>query len=214
LESLRSVRLNLQFFLPHKTHQVIGITSSTSGEGKTFCSVNLAIIMAQSGKKVLLLDADLRKSNMANYFHADNSKGLSTYLIGNSDPHAIIHQTKVKNLDLILSGPFPPNPFELLSHSKMDELVGDLKNRYDYIILDTPPLGIVSDYHLLLPYVDASIYVTRYGYTDKKYLDKVNELYDTRKITNLSIILNDVKSTALYGSMYHTFKDNGYHSKH
>jgi len=213
LESLRNIRINLQYLSTNKNQKIIGFTSSTSGEGKTFCSVNLGIIIAQSGKKVLVIDADLRNSSISNYFNFNNKHGLSSYLIERSSLSDIVMNTKINNLDLIQAGPIPPNPSDLLSLPKMDFLINELKEKYDYIVIDAPPLGIVSDYILLSTYVDASIYVTRYNFTKKHFLDKVNELYESKKVNNISILLNDVKLSHVYGELGKDAQYNGYFNK-
>lgn len=210
LESLRDVRINLQYLSTNRENMVIGFTSSTSGEGKTFCSVNLGVVIAQSGKKVLVLDADLRNSNMPKYFKTNNAHGLSSYLIGNSSMENIINKTPVKYLDLIQSGPNPPNPLDLLSLPKFENLMSELKGFYDYIIIDAPPIGLVADYLLLSKYTEVNIYVSRSNFTKKTYFEKINELYENKKITNLSLILNDVKPTSIYGGLGKAYYHGGY----
>mgnify|MGYP000530738092 CR=1 FL=1 len=201
LESLRDIRLNLQFFTSNNEHKVIGFTSSASGEGKTFCSVNLGIVLAQSGKRVLIVDSDMRKSNMQSFFEVSTRQGLSTYLIGNSDIQNIVQPTRVRNVDVIISGPFPPNPFDLISLPRFGDLINRFKEMYDYIIIDAPPLGLVSEYLLIANHTDINIYVARHHYTKRDYLDKVNELYESQKIKNLGIILNDMKVSQIYGGL-------------
>jgi capsular exopolysaccharide synthesis family protein len=204
LESLRSIRANLQYLTANREdHKIIGFTSSTSGEGKTFCAVNLGIIISQSGKKVLLIDADMRKSTMDRYFeNVDSRIGLSSYLIGNSTLQEAIKSTKIGNLHVVLAGPTPPNPFELLNLPRLEMMFSELRQHYDYIIVDGPPLGLVSDYLLLNKHLDASIYVTRYNYTNKKFLENIDQMYREGKVRNISIILNDVKFGSLYGGVY------------
>lgn len=210
LESLRDIRVNLQYLATNRQNMVIGFTSSTSGEGKTFCSVNLGVVIAQSGKRVLILDADLRNSNMPKYFKLHDAHGVSSYLIGNSTMENIIKKTPVKNLDLIQSGPNPPNPLDLLSLSKFENLINELKGIYDYIIIDAPPVGLVADYLLLSKFTEVNIYVSRYNFTRKTYFEKINELYENKKITNLSLILNDVKPTSMYGSLGKAYYQGSY----
>ena len=209
MESIRTIKVNLQYLSADKEIRVIGVTSSTSGEGKTFCSVNLSAAIAQSGKRVLLLDMDLRKSGLASYFDFKDTNGLSSYLIGKADLSKIVKPSPVKNLDVILSGPFPPNPFDLLATQKTKDLIHELKRRYDYVIIDSSPIGLVSDYLLILKSVDASIYVARYNYTNKNHLGTINDLYEKKKIPNLSLILNDVKLSSMYGYGYKSY--HGYY---
>jgi capsular exopolysaccharide synthesis family protein len=202
LESFRSIRANLQYMMANQESKVIGFTSSTSGEGKTFCAVNLGIIMSQSGKRIVLIDADMRKSTVDAYFDIDTRTGLSSYLIGNSSLQEVVKPTKINNLHVIMAGPTPPNPFELLNLPRMEVLFNELKQHFDYVIVDAPPLGLVSDYLVFSRHIHTGIYVTRYNYTNKKLLENIDQLYREGKIKNISIILNDVQFGSLYGGAY------------
>jgi capsular exopolysaccharide synthesis family protein len=194
-ESFRSLRVNLQYLTLGSENNVIGITSSVEGEGKTFCSINLAAAMAQSGKRTIIIDADMRRPKIASSFRLKNEKGLSSYLIGASSIKEIISTTLTKGLDIITSGPIPPNPLDLIGLARMEELVNALKQTYDTIIIDSPPLGYVSEYIILMKFTNANIYVVRSNYTSKAHLDKINRLYEEKKIKNVSLLLNDVKSS-------------------
>ena len=198
-ESFRSLRVNLQYLTFGKDIQVIGFTSSGESEGKTFCAVNLAASMAQSGRRTVLVDTDLRRPTVANYFNIKGAKGLSTFLVGNASVNEIINRSEIKDFDVITSGPLPPNPLDLISHSRMGELISNLKQTYHTIILDSPPIGYVSEYVILMRYTDTNIYVVRSDYTSRFHLVKINKLYEERKIKNISILLNDVKPTKLNG---------------
>lgn len=198
-ESFRSLRVNLQYLTFGKDIQVIGFTSSGESEGKTFCAVNLAASMAQSGRRTILVDTDLRKPTVANYFKIKNEKGLSTFLVGRATVKEIINKSEIKDFDVITSGPLPPNPIDLISHNRMAELVSVLKQTYHTIILDSPPIGYVSEYVILMRYTDVNIYVVRSDYTSRFHLVKINQLYEEKKINNISILLNDVKPTKLNG---------------
>lgn len=206
-ESFRSLRVNLQYLTFGKDIQVIGFTSSGESEGKTFCAVNLAASMAQSGRRTVLVDTDLRKPTVGNYFKLRPEKGLSTYLVGSCGIKDIIHKTEIKDFDVITSGPLPPNPLDLISHNRMAELISALKQNYHTVILDSPPLGFVSEYVILMKYTDVNIYVVRSDYTSRFHLVKINKLYEEKKISNISILLNDVKPTKLNGYI------NGYVKK-
>ena len=202
-ESFRSIRINLSYIAPDKEKKVIAITSSISGEGKTFCSINLASIIALSGKKTLLMGADLRKPKIYDDFGLSNLKGISTYLAKKSTISEIINKTRIENLDIILSGAVPPNPADLLGSARMGELMDELKLKYDYIILDTPPIGLVADSFLLFKYSDVNIYIVRHNYTEARLLEKIDGFYDEGKIENLSIIINDLYAKdAKYGYGY------------
>lgn len=207
VESLRSVQMNLQYILPKDSYKSILITSSISGEGKTFCAINLSIVLAQSGKKVVLIDADMRKSKMSDFFKADSKTGLSSYLVGGSTLQESITKSQIDNLDLIFAGAPPPNPFELLNMPRMDVLISELKEKYDFLIIDTAPFGLVSDYVYLLKYATASIYVTRYNYTNKKLLENINDFYEQGKVKNLSILLNGIGFKSMYGSTSYNNKN-------
>lgn len=194
-ESFRSLRVNLQYLTLGKNANVIGITSSRESEGKTFCSVNLAAAMAHSGRKTILVDTDMRRPQVASYFQLKHKKGLSNFLIGDCSLKEIISSTDNKGFDVIASGPVPPNPIDLIGHPRMEELMTTLKQNYDTIILDSPPLGYVSEYIILMKYTDANLYIVRSDYTHRNSLKKINKLYERKKISNVSIILNDVRTT-------------------
>jgi capsular exopolysaccharide synthesis family protein len=201
-ESFRSLRVNLQYLTLGKNANVIGITSSRESEGKTFCSVNLAAAMAHSGRKTILIDTDMRRPKVASYFQLKNKKGLSNFLIGDCGIKDIINVTENKGFDVISSGPIPPNPIDLIGHPRMEELITTLKQNYSTIILDSPPLGYVSEYIILMKYTDANLYVVRSDYTNRNSLTKINKLYERKKINNVSILLNDVKTSKRSGYGY------------
>lgn len=193
-EAFRSLRSSLQFL--YKQHGVTGaktvlLTSSVSGEGKTFCSINIASIFALSEKKTVIVDLDLRKPKIAAAFDLDNSSGVVNYLINESQLDAIIQNTEVEHLDVLPSGPSPPNPSELLMGDRMDQLIQELKERYDYIILDSPPMGLVSDAMELIKYADATLYMVRHNRTRKNMLAFVNEKYRRGEVKHISIVLNE-----------------------
>jgi capsular exopolysaccharide synthesis family protein len=201
-ESFRSLRVNLQYLTLGKNANVIGITSSRESEGKTFCSVNLAAAMAHSGRKTILVDTDMRRPRVASYFGFKNKKGLSNFLIGDTPIKDIINNTDNKNFDVIASGPIPPNPVDLIGHPRMEELIATLKQSYSIIILDSPPMGYVSEYIILMKYTDANLYIVRSDYTNRNSLSKINKLYERKKISNVSILLNDVKVNKVSGYEY------------
>jgi capsular exopolysaccharide synthesis family protein len=214
-ESIRSLRSNIQFLFHREAKnksKTILVTSSVSGEGKTFLSINIASVFALAGKKTILVGLDLRKPKIVEHFDMKNEKGVVNYLIGEKNSSEIIHKTKIENLDVIPSGPTPPNPSELLMSNDMDELLKQLKDDYEYIILDTPPIGLVSDAIELLKYADATIYVVRQNYSEKRLLNLINDKYSKEEITNVSIVLNDFKVKTKYGYGYGYGKySNAYH---
>lgn len=201
-ESFRSLRVNLQYLTLGKNANVIGITSSRESEGKTFCSVNLAAVMAYSGRRTVLIDTDMRRPRVASYFQLKNRKGLSNFLVGDGSIKEIINNTEHKGFDVIGSGPIPPNPIDLIGNPRMEELINTLKQTYSTIILDSPPLGYVSEYIILMKYTDANLYIVRSDYTNRNSLAKINKLYERKKITNVSILLNDAKATKNSGYGY------------
>lgn len=178
-EAHKRLRTNVFFsFADRNECRVIGVTSAMSHEGKSTISINLAYDILQAGKKVLLIDADLRLSRMANFLSLDFSPGLSNLLVGeNNGEHLIQHAAQLKNLSVICCGEVPPNPTELLSSQRMGALLNTLKKSYDYIIIDLPPVGAVSDALILSKMTDGMIVVVRQDYADKKLLDDtVNQL--------------------------------------
>jgi capsular exopolysaccharide synthesis family protein len=200
-ESFRSVRVNLQYLFLDTSKKIIGITSSQQAEGKTFCATNMAVVIAQSGKKTLLIDCDLRKPRVHTRFNVDNEKGLATYLTGMHDWDEVVTTTDTDNLYLVTSGPIPVSPLNLIGSPRMKALIDRLKkgDEYDYIIIDTAPLGLVSDFLILMNYTDFNIYIVRHKVTEREALNKINELYDTNRIKDLAIIINGVKSMSAYG---------------
>ncbi len=222
-ESFRALRSSLQYI--YKKQGIEGaktvlVTSSVSGEGKTFCSINLASVIALSEKKTILIGLDLRKPKIFGDFNLNNSIGVVNYLINDANLEMIIQPTSIPNLDVITSGPIPPNPSELLLGDRMDILLEELKKSYDYIILDSAPLGLVSDSLELMKHVDATLYLVRYNYTQKNMLTFVNEKYKTGEVRHISLVMNDYdeKTGRAYGYGYgHGYGygygsyGNGYH---
>lgn len=203
-ESFRSVRTNLQFVSNKPGPKVIAITSTVSGEGKTFVSINLAGIIAFSDKKVIILDMDLRKPKIHLGFNVDNIKGISTILIGKDAPEKCIHNSSIKNLSFITAGPVPPNPSELIISDKMDELLDYLKTIYDVIVIDNPPLGIVTDGMTCIQKADYPIYIFRADVSKKHFVQYVNQLHNESHIKNISVVLNGVGSKNTHGFGYKT----------
>ena len=167
-EAFRGIRANLRFLHKEdKKSKVILLTSSVGGEGKTYISINIASVLGLSGKKTILLGMDLRKPKIFGDFKIDNKYGISNYLTGEVDMEKIVNKTKIENLDVATSGPIPPNPSELLMSERNIKFIEELKNHYDYIVIDSPPVGLVADPFELMKYADASIYVVRHEYTEK-----------------------------------------------
>ena len=201
-EGFRTARINLQYLNANMDRQVVGITSSTSGEGKTFCSVNLATVMALGSKRTLLLDADMRRPKVHERMGIDLGNGLSTYLIGEAGIDGIIRKTEVPGLDVITAGPIPPNPLELFESPRLAELMQQLRTRYDQIVIGASPMGVVSEFKVLVHHLDVTLYVVRQGFTRRPMLRPVNELYRSGKLKQIDLVLNDVKAGDGYGYVY------------
>ena len=201
-ESFRSVRINLQYLSGGLEKKVIGITSSVPGEGKTFCAVNLAAELALSGRRVVLLECDLRRPTLASYFDIPAGGGLASYLAGHDSLPNVLHSTGLDNLDVVCCGPIPDNPTVLLESQAMSALVKHLRTEYDYVVMDTPPMGYVAEFFVLMRYFEASLYIVRQNYTDKDVLGQINDLYRARKVTDIYTVLNDVHFAKTYGYSY------------
>jgi len=211
-ESFRSLRTNIQYLAAEKERKVITITSSIGGEGKTFTAMNLAAIFALAGYKTILIGGDLRKPRLHEDFNVDQSRGLSSYLINKSSINEIIDKTDIDQLEVIGSGPTPPNPAELLDSPKMQELIKELNKTYDYVIIDSPPIGLVTDGVILMQHADVNLYVVRHGYSKAKMLSIINNLYNQEQVKNVQIIINDFQHTSSgYGYGYgYGYATNGY----
>lgn len=198
-ESFRSIRTNLKYYLNGENKAVISITSTISGEGKTFMSVNLAAALSMLGKKTLLMGVDLRRPKIDSIFEIERHKGLSTYLIGESSYEDIVIKNSINNLWFVPAGPVPPNPTELLDTEKMKQFIARARNDFDFIVLDTPPVGIVSDALLLGNYADINIFIVRQHYSEKSTLDLIQKIFERNELKNLTIAVNDIKAAGYYG---------------
>mgnify|MGYP000067649117 FL=1 len=211
-ESFRALRTNIQYLAADKQKKIITVTSSIGGEGKTFTTMNLAAIFALSGHKTVLIGGDLRKPKLHEDFKVNTSKGLSSYLINKSDLSEVIEKTEIDTLDVIASGPTPPNPAELLDSKKMKDLIIDLNKTYDYVIIDTPPIGLVTDGVILMQNADVNLYVVRHNYSKSGALNVINNLFQQKQVKNVHIIINDFKHTSSgYGYGYgYGYGSSGY----
>lgn len=201
-EGFRTARINLQYLNANVDRQVVGITSSSSGEGKTFCSVNLATVMALGNKRTLLMDADMRRPKVHERLGLELGNGLSTYLIGEAGIDEIIRKSDIPFMDVITAGPIPPNPLELFESPRLAELIQQLRGRYDQVVIDASPMGVVSEFKILVQQLDITLYVVRQGFTRRPMLRSVNELYRTDKLKRIDLLLNDVKAGDGYGYVY------------
>jgi tyrosine-protein kinase Etk/Wzc len=208
-ESVRSVRTNLSFMASHKKSKTICITSEISGEGKSFVTVNLAGTLALIDKKVILIAADLRKSKLHKAFGSNNKIGLSSYLSGQETLANIIVHDDVHNIDFIPSGPVPPNPSELLHTEKMRDLLELLAPRYDYVLVDTAPVGLVSDAIPLIRQSDVNLFVIRSGKSQFRAAAIPERLSREYGLSNLAIVLNAFGDDALHANYYTTDYSRG-----
>ncbi len=191
-EAFRSIRTNLQFISNEPGPKIIALTSTISGEGKTFVAINLAGIIAFSGKKVVILDLDMRKPKIHIGFAVENSRGMSTLLIGKDTIDEAIQHSTLENLHIITAGPVPPNPSELIISKKMDDILEHLKTIYDVIIIDNPPVGLVSDGIAMIQKADYPIYIFRADYSKRNFIQNVDRLFNEANISRLSVLLNGV----------------------
>jgi tyrosine-protein kinase Etk/Wzc len=196
-EQFRALRSNLSFYLKNKEQNVILLTSSMSGEGKSFVAINLASALALLGKKVLLMEIDLRKPGLSTKLNLRNDVGFSNYIIDEKLTAADVIKPLVNinpNLSIITSGPLPPNPIEILMNERTARLMETVKQQFDYVIMDAPPIGIVADAESVAVFADMTLYLVRQKRTQIAQLAIVDDLYQTQKINNLAIIVNDVTS--------------------
>lgn len=202
-EQFRAIRTNMQFLHGKKEPgkgKVTLMTSSMSGEGKSFVSSNIAAALAISGKKTVLLELDLRKPKVSRYLGLGNKTGLSNYLIGKAEIKEIIQPTPVNpNFFIIGSGPTPPNPSELLIQPEIEQLLEYLRNNFDEILIDTPPIGLVTDAQILSRLADATLYLVRQDVTFKDQIKNLEELYMNKKFPRLYVIFNGIKLGGSYG---------------
>jgi capsular exopolysaccharide family len=202
-EMFRLLRTNLMFVLNTPDKKVINVVSSIGGEGKTFITINLAISLALLHKKVLIVGLDLRKPKIGDYIGLDNKTGMSLFLSGRLDGFSLIKPSGIHpNLSVITSGPVPPNPNELLAELSLDRFIESCKEQFDYIVVDTAPIGAVSDSFLLNRISDVNLYVVRADYTPRKNIFDANDIFKKQKLNNMYFVLNasDVHKSAY---MYH-----------
>jgi capsular exopolysaccharide synthesis family protein len=207
-ESFRLLKVNLDFMFSssekEKQARTVFVTSTIGGEGKSFISINLAATLSLSGKKVVLLGLDLRAPKILAYLKGMDKKGVTNYILDDtlSIDDLKFSVPEIKSLDIIASGMIPPNPSELLGHSKINKLFEQLKKDYDYLIVDTAPVNLVTDTLLLVHHADVFLYVTRANYLDKRMLSNPQALYREKKLPNMAVVLNDVDISKTDGHRY------------
>jgi tyrosine-protein kinase Etk/Wzc len=199
-EQFRIIRSNLKYILPQVEKPVLLVTSSFSGEGKSFISTNLGSVLALSGKKTVILEFDIRKPKIMKGLGLNERKGITNFIVGNIELQEVIHPVPdVENLYVIPCGPVPPNPAEMLLSDKIEQMFKELRRNFDAIIIDSAPVGLVSDAVTLSRQADATIYIVRHNYTLKKQVGLIDDLYSNNKLPHIAIIINDISSRGGYG---------------
>ncbi len=219
-EAFRSLRTNINFIFPMDKPVTIMITSSIAGEGKTFCAINLASAYSIGGKKTILIGCDMHKRFRFHDFNVANTTGLSNYLSDQvQNVNTIIQKTEYSNLDILVPGPIPPNPSELLMNSRFEHMIHELEKTYDVIVLDSSPLGLTNETLYLTRIADLTIFILRHNYSDKVFVDDINALYEKKGIKSLYVVLNDIEEKHQhhhgygYGYYEEDHKSNGKSTK-
>ncbi|MFT9486546.1 MAG: CpsD/CapB family tyrosine-protein kinase [Tepidibacillus sp.] len=203
-EAFRTIRTNIQFASIDNPLRSIMVTSTGPSEGKSTIIANLAVVMAQSEKKVLLIDADLRKPTVHHTFHIPNRVGLTNLLVGDEEIDQVVQQSELPNLSILTSGPIPPNPAELLSSKKMSRLVEEFVSSYDLVLFDAPPVVAVTDAQILSGYTDGVMLVVNAGKTHREMALKAKQQLEHVQANVIGVILNnkDMKEQGYYYYYY------------
>ncbi len=212
-EQFRGLRTQLSFFASNEKCNRILVTSSLPGEGKSFCATNIALSFALAGKKTVVIESDMRKPNVARYLNVSRRTGLSGYLSGSSSKNDILFPVEdTDNLWVIPAGAIPPNPVELILNGRYSQLLDDLALDFDYIIIDCPPLGLVTDAQEIAKFVDSTVFVVRQGYTPREAIVHIlNRYYAEGRIQNMNVLLNGIRGgISGYGYGYNYGYGNGY----
>lgn len=208
-EQFRIIRSNLQYVIQNPQKSVILVTSSFSGEGKSFVSTNMAAVLALTGKKTIILEFDIRKPKVLSGLTMPRRSGITNYMLGKATLDELIMQVPGQdNFFVLACGPIPPNPSEMLLDQKIATLFDTLKEQFDIIVIDTAPVGMVSDAMTLSKFADCTLYLVRQGHTFKKQIALIDELYRENKLPKVSVIINDVKNKPGYG--YYGYGRYGY----
>ncbi|HLG41423.1 MAG TPA: polysaccharide biosynthesis tyrosine autokinase [Chitinophagaceae bacterium] len=208
-EQFRIIRSNLQYVVNKPDKTVILVTSSFSGEGKSFISTNMAAVLALAGKKTIILEFDIRKPKVLSGLHIGKRPGITNFLMGKANLNELITPVPdYENLSVLACGPVPPNPSEMLLDLKVSELFEEMGKRFEVIFIDTAPVGMVSDALTLSKFADCTLYLVRQGHTFKKQIALIDELYREKKLPKVSIVINDVKNKPGYG--YYGYGRYGY----
>jgi capsular exopolysaccharide synthesis family protein len=210
-ESFRLLRTNLKYLLSRDEEKIIAIQSTLAGEGKSFTALNLAAIIAMNNLKVLLVGVDMRMSKLHHTFNSDNKTGISTYLSNQSTFEEVVRSTSLENLSFVSSGPVPPNPAELLENGAFERFLAKAKTKFDYIILDTPPVSMVADGIIVGKLANVNLFILRFGHSSKEELNYINELALKKTLPHLNLVLNDATDDNFsYGK--NNKKNKGYYT--
>jgi tyrosine-protein kinase Etk/Wzc len=203
-ENFRFLKTNISFVVPSAKSFAIAVSSSISSEGKTFTAINLASIYSMNNKKTVLVGCDMFKSRSLGVFDLEGKDGLSNFLSSQVDDISqVIQPTKYPNLDVVISGSMPPNPSELLSHERFELFLHQLKQIYDVVILDTPPVGLISQSLEIMKLMDLTLYVFRYNFSEKSFAEDLNAIKRKNGLSNIYAILNDVDESEMVYRGYH-----------
>ncbi len=202
-EQIRLLRTNLRYMDGETPIKTILVTSFMSGEGKSFLSINLASSLAIGNVRVLLLELDLRKPKLAKYLNIQPQYGLTDHLVSNVDlQRVIVNVPELENVDVITSGPIPPNPTELLMGNKLGRFIEELKMKYDYVIFDSSPVGLVADAFSLEKLADASLFILRHKFSYKTTIKYIEKLYQDKRFRNIGIVVNGISDLQGVGYGY------------
>lgn len=212
-ESFRTIRTNLQYMALGEGSKVVVVTSNNPGEGKTFTSLNIAAILAKAGKKVLILELDLHKPKIQKALNMVADIGISTIVIGRSTIEESIKETHIENMYALLSGPTPPNPSEMILSKPMEKIMEYAKQHFDYVIIDTPPIGLISDALVLMKHADVSLFVLNTKFASKESIQNVHDIVNMNRLQHFGFILNGVKrkrSKYYYNKYAYGYYGNSY----
>ncbi len=212
IEALRSLRTSLHFAMIEAKNNVIAISGPSPGVGKSFISVNLASVLAQSGKKVLVIDGDMRKGHLQTQFNVEGTDGLSDYLSGRLNLSQVTKATKVKDLDVITRGQVPPNPSELLMHANLNKLVSEVSAIYDLVIIDTPPILAVTDPAIVSAHAGTTLLVARFGQNHVREIELTRKRFEQNGTNVKGVVFNDVLKKANNAYGYYGYYNYAYES--
>ncbi|MBT8196162.1 MAG: polysaccharide biosynthesis tyrosine autokinase, partial [Bacteroidia bacterium] len=205
-EAFRVIRTNISYFAAKSNTKTILFTSSAASEGKTFCAINLASILARAKKQVALIDLDLHKPKQANAFNLKNDIGVTSFLVGKASIDEIIKDTHIQNLKVILTGPRTPNASELILDPLLEDLLKQLKERYEFVIIDSPPVGLLSDALVLMQQSDINIFVLKANYSKRDFVEVAHQIVEKNDIKSMAFLLNGVNANNIpagYGGGYY-----------